>query len=173
MHRPTICLTAALLALATGLSPASPVDTPIDIQHHTRPAVYAGQQVIQVTPTTRHQLDQALALAEGIWSERVGIGPIELQVTRDSLDDYRALGLNPIVLIDDLQQQADLDWQRIVRADQLAQAQPLNNNRGTSPHDENWFTNFKQYSEINTYINDLAAARPSIASVSSIAAARC
>ena len=169
---PTRRLASLLLALTAGLAAANPAliqpEAPIDIQTHARPAPYTGHQVIQVIVTNQHQLDGALGLAEGVWSERVGIGPIELQVTADSLVGYRALGLNPVVLIDDLQQRADLDWQRIVRADRLEQGRPINNNRGGSPHDEAWFTNFKQYGEINAYISNIATARPDLASIASI-----
>ncbi len=163
---------AALLALAAALASAKgPADTKntgiIDIQTHTPAKAYIGQQVIRVIPTTQAQLDAALDLAEGIWSERIGIGPIELQVNTSSLDAYRKIGLNPVILIDDLQARADLDWQRIVETHRLELARPVINQRGTV-HDESWFTNFKQVNQIHTYINNLAAARPTIATISSI-----
>ncbi|MBL4591078.1 MAG: hypothetical protein JKY96_03875 [Phycisphaerales bacterium] len=173
MHRPSI-RSAALLALAAlccstlpalGAQPAD-----LDVVTFTPPKPYQGQQVIRVVPTTEQQLQSALDLAEGIWSERIGVGPIELNVLASSLDAYRALGLDPVVLIEDLQARADLDWNRIVAAD--IRIAKLNDNqphqRGGAVHDDTWFANFKQVNQIHTYINDLAAARPNIATVSSI-----
>jgi hypothetical protein len=161
-------LALAMLPLPTIAYGVDPADDTIDIQTHVRDAVYQNQQVIQVIVTNEHQLERALELAQGVWSERVGIGPIDLQVDRGTLDDFRALGLHPVVLIDDLQQHADRDWSRIVRADRLALDQQINNNRGISAHDESWFTNFKQYSEIHSYVDNIAATRPDLASVEQI-----
>lgn len=161
-------LAIALLPISAIAHGADQLDDTIDIQTHERRAVYQNQQVVQVIVTNQNQLDRALDLATGVWSERVGIGPIELQVSRDSLDDFRALGLNPVVLIGDLQQRADLDWNRIVRADRLAMDQPINNDRGVPAHDENWFTNFKQYNEIHSYVDNIAATRPDLASIAQI-----
>ncbi len=175
MNRSMLSLSLAALSLGAFNTHAAPpagdaAPSAIDLASFTPPKPYQGHQVIRVTPSTQAQLDAALQLAEGVWSERIGIGPIELQVHESKLDAYRDLGLEPIMVIEDLQARADLDWQRVVttEASLAKHADEHAIQRGGAIHDDTWFANFKQVNQIHTYINDLASARPDIASISSI-----
>jgi len=159
---------AALSLSAYAGAPANPVADRIDVQAE-RPNVvrYDGQMVVRVFPTTQRQLRGAVRLAESVWTDRVGIGPIDIQITPDKLDALRALGLDVDVVIDDVQKLIDAEWQQIQRADLAAQQAPAHDNR-TGTYDATWYQTYHQLADVQQRLYDLAAARPDLASVADI-----
>ncbi|MEZ6318484.1 MAG: M14 family zinc carboxypeptidase [Phycisphaerales bacterium] len=171
-HRGLSYLSAAgaavvsLSALA-GAPAEHPADR-IDVQAE-RPNVvrYDGQMVVRVFPTSNRQLHAVMMLADSVWSERVGIGPIEIQITPDKLDVLRGMGLDVDILIDDVQKLVDAEWAQIQQADLAAQQAPAHDVR-TGTYDPAWYETYHQLADIHQRMNDLAAARPDLASVADI-----
>jgi Zinc carboxypeptidase len=135
----------------------------IDVRTHVQPRVYQEQMVIRVRTNTQAQLDAMLDLTESVWTERVGVGKLDIQIKRSNLDAITKLGIPHDVLIDDLQAHADASWAQVVELKQLELDNP-NNQRGATVHDDAWFSNYKQLAEIITYYNNIATLRPELAS---------
>ena len=142
----------------------------IDIVNHTPPEVYHGQMVIRVRTTSQAQLDAMLALTESVWTEHTGVGPLDIQIKRSSLDAITALGIPHDVLIEDLQAHTTAGWNQLVEIDRLEQSSrdPNQGQRGAGVHDDAWFANYKQLNDITAYINNIVALRPDLASTSVI-----
>ncbi len=118
------------------------------------PVRYDGQKVVRVEPRTARQLTATVNLATTIWSERVGLGPIEVMVTPDALEALRGLGLEPVVLVEDVQALIDAERAEIERRRTL--------------RDLTWFENYRTNAEYLAYYNGLAAEFPATASLSTI-----
>ena len=118
------------------------------------PVRYDGQKVVRVEPRTARQLTATVNLATSIWSERVGLGPIEVMVTPDALEALRGLGLEPLVLVEDVQALIDAERAEIERRRTL--------------RDLAWFENYRTNAEYLAYYNGLAAEFPALASLSTI-----
>lgn len=160
---------AAVLVGISGLAGAAPAPATIDVLSYHPPRVYEGQSVVRVTARSRQQIDAALALSSGLWSEGAGTArPFDIQIAATDIDALRQTGVEVEVRIADLQAQADSDWSALQAEERLERAHPLNAPRGTGPHDESWFTGYKQLTQILSYVNGLAAARPDLASVSDV-----
>lgn len=148
---------------------ASGQDGLIDVLTHTPPRVYVGQSVVRVVADSAREAQAASALAEGLWSEGVSIGrPFDIQIMTDRIETLRQAGLEVEVMVPDLQARADADWAVLQQEERLDRARAMNPARGINPHDESWFLAYKQLPQIEAYINNLAAARPDLASVSDV-----
>ena len=156
------------LTLVSGLASAQPIALPelprIDLGVHTPAPIYENQTVIRVRTTSQAQLDALLDLTESVWSERTGVGLLEVQIDRTHLPTLTKLGIAYDTLIDDLQAHHDQRWAQVRRLARLEEGQP----RGAGPHDDAWFSNYKQFADIITYFNTIAAARPDLASMSDV-----
>lgn len=156
------------LTLGAGGAIAQPIDLPemprIDIMTHTPDAVYAGQSVVRVRTTTQAQLDAMLDLTESVWSERVGVGLLDIQIRRENLPALTALGIGYDTLIPDLQGHHDRAWSQVRAQARLDAQQP----RGAGVHDDAWFSNYKQFADIIAYFNNIAALRPDIATMADV-----
>lgn len=167
-------LLAAGSALSGSAAAAPQADGTIDVLTHTPAPVYAGQAVARVRADSARELNAALALAEGLWSEGAGVGrAFDIQVHADRLGALGEAGLAVEVLIPDLQAHADARWARVQGRERLERRRELDqpnqpNQRGGSPHDDAWFANYKQLSEIRAYVDGLAAARPDLASIADV-----
>ena len=179
MMRISSALSSTLIITSTiGLSQvhAEPVDfntiPRIDLSKHATPKVYAGHMVISIRTNSQAQLDAMLAITESVWSERTGVGQLDIQIKRSNLDAITKLGIPHDVLIDDLQAHTDINRARIVELDRLDRQNADNNQedreRGVSVHDEAWFNNYKQFADIIAYFNNIATLRPDLASISDI-----
>ena len=86
-------LVTLLAAVLSAVAPAS----------HAAPAGYEpGTKIVRVEACDQAQLDALLAMADGIMSETVGIGPIDLLVSPADLAAIDAMGLDATVLVDDV-----------------------------------------------------------------------
>ncbi len=160
---------AMMLSVSSGLACAQPIAIPelprVDIQNYEQPRVYEGQTVVRVRTTTRAQFDALMGLVESVWSEREGVGILDVQIHRDKLDRLAGLGIGYDILIDDLQARHDARWDQMRRLERLGVAEPP---RGASAHDDAWFSNYKQFADIISYFNTIAAMHPQIASMSDV-----
>lgn len=141
----------------------------LDVLNHTPPRVYEGQSVVRVRADSIREVNAAMALSESLWSEGAGVNsPFDLQIQADRIGALREAGLEVEIIIPDLQANADRAWAELRQAARFDRPRPLNTPRGGNPHDETWFANYKQLDQIYAYINNLAAARPDLASVSDV-----
>lgn len=165
----SLCSVAGLVSLLACAGHAQPIEVPeisrIEIQNYEAPKVYEGQVVVRVRTTTRAQLDAMLRLVESVWSEREGVGMLDVQLDRDELAALSKLGIGYDILIEDLQARHDMRWDQMRRIERLGVAESP---RGASAHDDAWFSNYKQFSDIISYINNIAAVHPQIASLSDV-----
>jgi len=174
MHT-TLSTTSQLLAIAgLGLAGSMTIAQPINIKpieriniiEHTPAQIHRGQMVISITTTSQAQLDALLTLTESVWSERTGVGQLDIQIKRSNLPAITKLGITHHVLIADLQAHTNASWQQVVsqeKIDLLTQ-----NQRGASVHDEAWFANYKQLADIISYYNNIATLRPDLASMADV-----
>lgn len=160
---------AMMLSVSSGLACAQPIAIPelprVDIQNYEQSPVYEGQVVVRVRTTTRAQFDAMMTLVESVWSEREGVGLLDVQIDRDKLDRLADLGIGYDMLIEDLQARHDARWDQMRRLERLGVAEPP---RGASAHDDAWFSNYKQFADIISYFNTIAAMHPQIASMSDV-----
>lgn len=166
--RPSFPL-ALMLSLSAGAAVAQPMQLPqiqrIDIQQYDQPRVYEGQVVVRVRTTSREQFVAMMDLVESVWSEREGVGLLDVALDRSELPELNRLGIGYDILIDDLQARHDARWDEMRRLERLqAEERP----RGASAHDDTWFSNYKQFADIVTYFNSIADAHPEIASLSDV-----
>lgn len=110
---------------------------------------YPGQQMVRVTATSERQLAQLMDMCTAVWSCHIGVGPVDVQVTKAQLDALRAAGFDPQVLIPDVQALIDAERAQIDASHAEA--------------DLNWFGTYRTLAEINQRMTDLVAAYPSMA----------
>ncbi|CAG0998237.1 Carboxypeptidase T [Phycisphaerales bacterium] len=123
----------ALLAAAALAGPAA-------FAQQTPPAgPYHGHKVVRVTVNDHDQLAQALDIAVTAWNCRIGVGPIDLQVTDEQLAALRGLGLEPVVIIPDVQELIDREEAGMAAA--RAQA------------DAAWFSTFRTLPELHARLD--------------------
>ena len=121
-------------------------------------ASYQGHRVIRAVPESGERLARVLDLSHHIWSERVGRGPIDVQVDAEAFKALQAEGFELTVLVDDVAALVARE-----RAEIEARAQQPR--RGGDAID---FTNYYPLADIVTFINQLAAERPDLVSIESI-----
>ncbi len=112
-----------------------------------QPRRYDDHVVVRVPIETPAQRQQLLAIGGDVWSEHAGRGQIDVMVTpaqRAALDE---LGLPYRVWLRDLQPL--IDAQRTAAG-------------------RTWFESYHRYDEIITYLEDLAAAHPTLARIITI-----
>ena len=166
-HSTHIALTTSLV-LFVGSTHAQPIALPelprIDLRDHTPTQMYENQSVVRVRTTTQAQLDRLLTLVESVWSERTGVGILDVQINTAHLPTLTKLGIGHDMLIEDLHARQIERWAQMRDLEQL----DADNHRGAWNHNDAWFSNYKQFADIVTYFNDIAAARPDIASLADV-----
>lgn len=140
----------------------------INTMTHAPTQAYIDQMVIRVRTTSQTQLDAMLALTESVWTERTGVGELQIQVKRANLAGITKLGIAYEVLIPDLQAHANASWNQVVAQERINLQNADHNQRGASVHDDAWFSNYKQLADIIAYYNNIANMRPDLASMADI-----
>ena len=158
MRRTTFAVLSILVS-AAGLAVAPAIaQEGLQPQGKNAGSVYAGHRVIRVTPESGQRLGRVLELSHHIWSERVGRGPIEVQVDADAFATLQAEGFEFTVRIDDVA--------GLVAAERAAiEAQRNAPRRGGDAID---FTNYYPLADLLTFINQLAAERPDLVTLETI-----
>jgi murein tripeptide amidase MpaA len=114
------------------------------------PRRYDGYSVVRASIQNQEQLDQLRQIAESIWSEYVGIGPVDALVSPEQLAALAQTDLKYSIMIPDVQKLIDQE-----RA------------AGDEPGRGNWDA-YMSYSQIVGFINNLASAHPELCEVFSI-----
>ncbi len=123
---------------------ASPPHVEPDIEQG-EPVRFDGHKVIRANIETQAMLDVVLALNLDIWSEHVGVGPVDIRVSPQELTRLNELGVMHEIFIDDVQALVDREQDEL--QDPAA----------------SWFDNYKSYEDVNAYLEDLVDLRPDIA----------
>ncbi len=119
--------------------------------------VYQGHRVVQVVPESGARLARVLELSHHIWSERVGRGPIDVQVDADAFAALQAEGFELTVLIDDVA--------RLVADERAAINERALQRRGNDAID---FTSYYPLADLIAFVNQLAAERPDLVTLETI-----
>lgn len=159
---PAMCVLSALAL------PLHAQNEPIDVLTHIPARAYEGQMVVRVRTTSQSQLDALLAIATDVWSERAGVGVLEVVINRADRARLSVMGVTSDVLIEDLQAHVDADWERIVAQTRTEAQQDDRSDRGAGVHDDSWFSNYRQLMGIESYIRNIESLRPDLACVSVI-----
>lgn len=118
------------------------------------PVRYDGHQVLRVQPANQAQLRRLLALADDVWTERPGLwAPVDVRVSSATAARLRAEGFDVQVRVADVQAAVDAERARLAALVDPAAA----------PSD--WFAEFRDWDEIDAYMDTLAAQRPELVSL--------
>ncbi len=136
----TRCLSVGLLVLAYGVCM-----TP---WAYAQPTGYDGYQVVRIAVTDNAELEtlcdlQRLGREFQVWSEAVGIGPVEVRIAPAAQPVLAASGLNYEVTVEDLQQYLDERFGGAPRGD--------------------FFDSLRTYDEHVQFMTDLVAGYPDLA----------
>lgn len=136
---------AALVALVgTALGVATP---PAHGQ-----ARFDGHRIVRLEAQNWDQMRIVLQLTPDVWSHRVGIGgPVDVRIEPDRWDDFVGLGLPHEVLIEDVQ--------TLIDAERDAQDNGV---------EGGWFTSYKNYNDVVSYLQQLEALRPDLVTLMDI-----
>ncbi len=115
---------------------------------HAGPVRYDRHRVVRVFTTSQVEVDKAVALASRLWSERIGIGPIDIRVSPRQHDELLGSGLKFETLIPNVQDEIDRERAGIATGPEGA----------AGPFDT-YFDN----AQINAYVDSLIALRPDLA----------
>ena len=126
-------------------------------QVKTEPKSYEGQQVIRVTHHSGEELARVLELTESLWSEGIGRGPVDVQMSRESVALLRAEGIDLEVLVEDLQADVERERAEIERRRAVARL-----------GDAIDYSNYYPFADHVAFMNQLVGERPDLASISSI-----
>lgn len=110
---------------------------------------YDGHHVVRAEPADERELRTLLRLADEVWSERVGLGPVDLRMAPASMAALDASGIDYEVRVADLQLEVDRERARL----QARTAPAL---------DAGWFQDFADLAAIEAYLEALAMQRPDI-----------
>ncbi|MFG0304701.1 MAG: M14 family zinc carboxypeptidase [Phycisphaerales bacterium JB040] len=159
----TTLTTLTACALGTG---ALAADEPIP------PRPLEGEVVVSVTPEDEHQLRLIDRLATSLWSERLGLAPVEIQLPADRLDDLREAGLSPRVLVHDVQGLIERERAEIeaVRAREGFRFSERGARANAPAHDLAFWDAYRDRLEIENYLFGLASAYPDLATLQQIGA---
>lgn len=164
----------ALIGVLVVLSGGAVVGAPVEVPAGTELRVgawnegspYAGRCVVRVRTTSQFQLDRVLEIAADVWSERIGQGPLDVDVRVADLHRLDAIGVPYDVLIGDLQAHADAHEEEMMRVRrEQAQRASDGHQRGGQVHDDDWFATYRTLDEITQYCENIHALRPDLATI--------
>ena len=141
---------ALSLLLAAGSAFGQAKDQPV--------VTYEGQQVVRVTHQTGEELARAIELGDSVWSERVGRGPVDIQMSTQAVATLRDEGILVEILIDDLQAVVDREQAEIAAGN-------ANRARGGDAID---YANYHPFDSHVLFMNQIVNERPDLASIQSI-----
>ena len=108
------------------------------------PVRYDGNRVVSVQVATDEELARLLSMTDDVWSERIGLGRVDVRVNPEQFERLQQSGLPFKIMIPDLQGLIDNE-----RADNAA---------GRSAWDH-----YMDLNELTTYLNTLVSLRPDLA----------
>lgn len=123
---------------------------------------YRGDLVVRVVPESIRALRTALAVTQDVWSHGASIGrPLDIRVDGRAYAALVAAGLRPEVLI------PDLGGLILAERARIAERQAAEAEGGVAGGDA-WFEDFRTLAQIEAKLDELAAARPDIATLETI-----
>ncbi|MFN0056984.1 MAG: M14 family metallopeptidase [Planctomycetota bacterium] len=145
----------ALFAFSATLAGAC-VLTPAAAQ---APIRYDGHAVVRVAIANEAELAQLLALNLDIWTDAIGIGPLDVRVAPDEWPSLWTSGLPFEPRIVDVQALIDA-----ATASSAAAGAPIGGGPfgGAPLGGVSWFADYKTYDEVLAQLVELAAARPDL-----------
>jgi hypothetical protein len=136
-----LVVSIAAMGLASNAASASP------------PRVrYDGNVVVRVDPANLAELDMILDIADDVWSERIGVGPLDVMLGPDGLAALDASGLGYRMLVEDVQVLVDGELDRLGA-------------RSPAAPPGMWFDDYREYEQVNSYLDWLAKIRPDLVTV--------
>jgi murein tripeptide amidase MpaA len=136
---------AAVLAACAGLAHAQP---------SAKPGPYNGHKLVRVEVRNAAELMRVNQIVTNVWDCVIGVGPLSVQVTPEQEAALVGLGLEPRVLVADVQRLLDAERAQIDAA--------------RVGNDIAWFSTYRTLTEINTRVDQLAATSGGIATTFSI-----
>lgn len=118
-----------------------------------QPMRFDGHKVVRVSPTSVREMQAALTIADGLWSERHGVGPFEVHVAPEKLEDLQA-AVACEVLVEDIQV--------------LIDAERAANDAARQQRDSEFFDAYHTYPEIVAYVQQMAGDFPALTAFSVI-----
>lgn len=115
---------------------------------------FDGHKLVKLRVNNQAQLDAVLELADTVWSENIGIGLLDVQLPPEALAKLPDLGVPYEIIHDDVQALLDAEWDEIQRRSEL--------------RDITWYQNYHNYANVISYLNNLAAAHPQLATIETI-----
>jgi hypothetical protein len=116
---------------------------------------YHNFKVVRVHLQTQQQLDAIEQMGGRVLNCVTGVGTLEVALSPAAVEALKASGIRHEVLVDDLQQAIDAERDRLFN-------QPANQG-GIAGGEEDWFANYKTYTQVNDHTDELVALRPDLA----------
>ncbi len=118
---------------------------------------FDGHKVVRVSASTPRQLQTVLALTDDVWTcSGAGLGTFDVRMNPEQFEAFAGTGVPHQVLIEDVQALDDAS---------RAEGERRRANVADNP---SWYDDFRTYSEVQTKVQQLAAAYPSLATFSVI-----
>lgn len=117
----------------------------------TDPVRFDGDQIVRATIENHQQLRILLQLTPDVWTHGIGIGDLDVRIPEENVAALDATGIEYDVMVPDVQVLIDAERERL-----------------DNPIEGGWFLEYKDYADVNAYMNQLAALRPDLAQVVSI-----
>ncbi|HET6582075.1 MAG TPA: M14 family zinc carboxypeptidase [Nannocystaceae bacterium] len=113
---------------------------------------YDGHAIVRVDAPTPADLATVTAIAEEVWTHRPGPGLVDVRVAPDRMAELEATGLVVELAVADLQPRIDAERDRLANAPDPAEGGA-------------WFSDFRDYDDVMTQLEAMAASAPDIAQV--------
>lgn len=150
----------ATLVLAVACAITSRPSGPLpELEPISGPEYERGTKIVRVEAGDRAQFDELLAIADGVMSERIGVGPIDLLVSPADIEAIEAMGLDYTVLVPDVQRMV---WTERAQIDIWRLGQSLSPRGAFVPGDDTFYEMFQPLADLNARMSQLAAARPDL-----------
>lgn|GEM_PF-645420 len=120
------------------------------------PVRYDGHAAVRTWPTDDEALRAVLSITDDVWTERVGVGPVDVRLSPEGLAALAATGIDYEVRIADLQVGIDEERARLSAAPDPAAAPGA------------WFSDFKDVNAVDAYLDTLAAEVPDLVTVQEV-----
>jgi len=121
-------------------------------QDSTQRVRYDGSIVARVQITSPDDLAFMDQISPDMWSHNAGIGPVDYRIPPEMINRLESSGLSYEILIDDLQTLIDAERESIIQDGEYGIA------------GDDWFENYKSYSQVSDYVDTLVAQYPNLAS---------
>ncbi len=143
-----------VLMAAAGLGGVAGLAASAYAQDAAPPGPYHGQKMVRINVRSAAELMRVNQIVTNVWDCRIGVGPLHVQVTPEQEAALVGLGLEPEVMVPDVQALIDAERAQI--------------DRTNLQRDVAWFATYRTLTEINTRLDELAAASGGLATTFSI-----